>query len=187
MEIQYCCTVAAIPAVVAISVHVIWIQVSVTPKTSAGWVSLAGQSTKQHLASPLPYFLQVTDLLFRPLFAFFVVELQSRKVIHVGVTRSPSDAMTAEPLQEATPYDQTPGYLIRDHDGKFGPCLARVAATSGIKILNTPDHAPRANAICARFLGSVRRECLDQLLILHEKQLHRVLRAYVVSTGAQML
>ena len=187
MEIQYCCTVAAIPAVVAISVHVIWIQVSVTPKTSAGWVSLAGQSTKQHLASPLPYFLQVTDLLFRPLFAFFVVELQSRKVIHVGVTRSPSDAMTAEPLQEATPYDQTPGYLIRDHDGKFGPCLARVAATSGIKILNTPDHAPRANAICARFLGSVRRECLDQLLILHEKQLHRALRAYVVSTGAQML
>jgi hypothetical protein len=88
LEIQYCCTVAAIPAVGAISVHVIWIQISVTPKTSAGWVSLAGQSTKQYLAGPLPYFLQVTDLLFRPLFAFFVVELQSRKVIHVCHTIS---------------------------------------------------------------------------------------------------
>jgi putative transposase len=54
-----------------------------------------------------------------------------------------------------------------------------VAATSGIKILKTPYHTPRANAICERFLGSVRRECLDHLFILQEKQLHRVLRAYV--------
>jgi putative transposase len=54
-----------------------------------------------------------------------------------------------------------------------------VAATSGIKILKTPYHAPRANAICERFEGSVRRECLDHLFIFHEKQLHRVLRAYI--------
>jgi putative transposase len=124
-------------------------------------------------------FLQVTDLFFRPLFAFFVVELKSRKVVHVGVTRSPTDVWAAQQLREATPYGQTPRYLICDHDGKFGPCFAWVAATSGIKILKTPYHAPQANAICERFLGSVRRECLDQLLILHEKQLHRVLRAYV--------
>jgi transposase InsO family protein len=123
--------------------------------------------------------LQVTDLFFRPLFAFVVVELQSRKVIHVGVTRSPTDAWTAQQLREVTAYGQTPRYLIRDNDGKFGPCFARVAATSGIKILKTPYHATRANAICERFLGNVRRECLDQLLILYEKQLHRVLRAYV--------
>ncbi|TME12029.1 MAG: transposase family protein [Chloroflexi bacterium] len=124
-------------------------------------------------------FLQVTDLFFRSLFAFFIIELQSRKVIHVGVTRSPTDAWTAQQLREATPYGQTPKYLIRDNDGKFGPCFARVAATSGIKLLKTPYHAPRANAICERFLGSVRRECLDHILILNEKQLHRVLRSYV--------
>jgi putative transposase len=124
-------------------------------------------------------FLQVTDLFFRSLFAFFIIELRSRKVIHVGVTRSPTDAWTAQQLREATPYGQTPKYLIRDNDSKFGARFARVAATSGIKILKTPYHAPRANAICERFLGSVRRECLDHLLILHEKQLHRVLRAYV--------
>ena len=57
-------------------------------------------------------FLQVTDLFFRPLFAFFLIELQSRKVIHVGVTRSPSDAWVAQRLREATPYGQAPKYLI---------------------------------------------------------------------------
>ncbi len=124
-------------------------------------------------------FLQVTDLLFRSLFAFFIIELKLRKVIHVGVTRFPTDAWAAQQLREATPYGHTPKYLIRDNDSKFGPCFARVAATSSIKILKTPYHAPRANAICERFLLSVRRECLDHILILHEKQLHRVLRAYV--------
>src|SRR6266852_8205319 len=68
---------------------------------------------------------------------------------------------------------------MRDRENKFGSCFARVAATSGIKMLTTPYHAPRANAICERFLGSVRRECLDHLFILQEKQLDRVLHAYV--------
>jgi len=125
-------------------------------------------------------FLPVTDLLFRSLFAFFIVELHSRRVIHVGVTRSPTDAWTAQQMREATPFGQSPKYLLRDRDNKFGPSFARVAATSGIKILKTPYHAPRANAICERFLGSVRRECLDHLLILQEKQLQRVLNAYVM-------
>jgi putative transposase len=120
-----------------------------------------------------------TSLFFRPLFAFFIIELKSRKVIHVGVTRSPTDAWVAQQLREATPYGQGPKYLIRDNDSKFGPCFARVAKTSTIKILKTPVHAPRANAICERFLRSVRQECLDHLLILHERQLQRVLKAYV--------
>jgi putative transposase len=97
----------------------------------------------------------------------------------LGVTRSPTDAWTAQQLREATAFGVGPKYLIRDNDSKFGVTFARVAKTSGIKILKTPYHAPRANAICERFLGSVRRECLDHLLILQEKQLHRVLNAYV--------
>jgi putative transposase len=124
-------------------------------------------------------FLQVTDLFFRPLFAFFLIELKSRKVIHVGVTRSPTDAWVAQQLREATPYGQGPKYLIRDNDNKFGPCFARVARTSGIEVLKTPYHAPRANAFCERFLRSVRQACVDHLLILQEKQLQRVLNAYV--------
>ena len=124
-------------------------------------------------------FLQVTDLFFRSLFIFFIIELKSRKVIHMGVTRSPTDTWVAQQLREATPYGQGPRYLIRDNDSKFGPCFARVAGGSAIKVLRTPIHAPRANAICERFLGSVRRECLDHVLILNERQLHRVLRTYV--------
>ena len=124
-------------------------------------------------------FLQVTDLFFRPLFAFFVIELQSRKVIHVGVTRSPTDSWVGQQLREATPYGQAPKYLIRDNDHKYGSCFARVATTSAIEILKTPVHAPRVNAICERFLRSVRQECLDHLLILEEKQLQHVLNAYV--------
>ncbi len=124
-------------------------------------------------------FLQVTDLFFRPLFAFFVIELKSRKVIHVGVTGSPTDAWVGQQLRETTPYGQTPKYLLRDNDSKYGSCFARVAITSGIKLLKTPVHAPRANAICEQFMRSVRQECLDHLLILQEKQLQRVLTAYV--------
>jgi putative transposase len=125
-------------------------------------------------------FLPAMDLFFRSLFAFFIIELHSRRVIHVGVTRYPTDAWTAQQLREATAYGVGPKYLIRDNDGKFGVGFARLANTSNIEILKTPYYAPRANAICERFLGSVRRECLDHLLILHEKQLHRVLNAYVL-------
>ena len=125
-------------------------------------------------------FLQVMDLFFRPVFAFFIIELQSRKVIHVNVTRAPTDPWVAQQLREATPYGQAPKYLIRDNDRKFGPNFARVAATSGIKVLRTPYRTPKANAVCERFLGSVRRECLDHFLIFHEKQLSRLLQAYVV-------
>ena len=124
-------------------------------------------------------FLPVTDLFFRSLFAFFIIELKSRKVIHVGVTRSPTDAWTAQQRRFATAFGVGPKYLIRDNDGKFGVGFARVATTSRIEILKTPFYAPCANAICERFLGSVRRECLDHLLILQEKQLHRVLNAYM--------
>jgi putative transposase len=99
----------------------------------------------------------------------------------VGVTRSPSDPWVAQQLREATPYGHAPKYLIRDNDSKCGSFFARVAATSSIEILKTPYHAPRANAICERFLRSVRQECLDHLLILHERQFQRILKGYVAS------
>jgi len=124
-------------------------------------------------------FLPVTDLLFRPLFAFVVIALETRRVVHVGVTRHPTDAWVAQQRREATPFEQRPNYLVRDNDGKFGTTFARVAAASGIAILRTPVRAPRANAVCERFLGSVRRACLDHILVLGERQLSRALREYV--------
>src|SRR5439155_5969439 len=83
-------------------------------------------------------FLQVTDLFFRSLFAFFIIELKSRKVINVGVTRSPTDAWTAQQLREATAFGVGPKYLIQDNDAKFGVTFARVAQTSHIELFKTP-------------------------------------------------
>ena len=124
-------------------------------------------------------FLQTFDLLFRPVFAFFLVEVASRRVVHVGVTRQPTDAWVAQQLREATPFGRHPKHLIRDNDSKFGPAFARVAEASGIDEVRTAYRAPKENAICERFLGSVRRECLDHLLILSEAHLRRVVREYV--------
>jgi putative transposase len=124
-------------------------------------------------------FLPVVDVGFRSLFAFVIVALGSRRVVHVGVTRHPTDAWVARQLREATPFDQRPRCLIRDNDAKYGPGFARVATGSGIAILRTPVRAPRANGTCERFLGRVRRECLDHILVLGEGPLRRVPREYV--------
>ena len=70
-----------------------------------------------------------------------------------------------------------PDTLIRDNDRKYGEHFANVAAE--IEVLRTPVRAPRANAYCERFMGSLRRECLDHMLILSEKQLRRLVKEYV--------
>jgi len=124
-------------------------------------------------------FLPVTDLLFRPLYALVVVALDSRRVVHVGVTRQPTDAWVAQQLREATPFDQRPRSLVRDRDSKYGSTFARVAAARGITALRTAYCAPRQHATCERFLGSIRRECLDHVVVLGEAHLRRVLREYV--------
>ncbi len=144
----------------------------------------AGQSWSTFLRNHAPDiwacdFLPVTDLFFRPLYAFVVVALGPRRVVHVGATRHPTDAWVAQQLREATPFDQRPRYLVRDRDSKYGPAFVRVAAASGIAELRTAYRAPRQNATCERFLGSVRRECLDHVLVLGEAHLRRVLREYV--------
>jgi putative transposase len=124
-------------------------------------------------------FLQTYDALFRTVFVFVIVELGSRRVVRFNVTRQPTDAWVAQQLREATPFGDRPSYLIHDNDGKFGSQFAAVAEGSDIEILLTPVEAPRANAICERFIGSVRRECLDHFLILSERHLHRVMKEYV--------
>jgi hypothetical protein len=128
-------------------------------------------------------FLQTHDLFFRAIFVFVVIELGSRHLVHFGVTRSPNDAWVAQQLREATPFGKGPRFLIRDNDNKFGAAFDRVADGTDIEILPTPYQAPKANATCERFLGSVRRECLDFILtpsglILNERHLRKTMRQY---------
>jgi putative transposase len=80
--------------------------------------------------------------------------------------------------EEATPFGEGPRFLIRDNDNKFGDAFARVADGTGIEVLTTSYQAPKANAICERFLGSVRRECLDFFLILNERHLRKIMKQY---------
>jgi putative transposase len=124
-------------------------------------------------------FLPVIDLVFRTLYVFFIIELGSRRVVHFGLTRNPTDAWVAQQLREATAFGEAPRFLIRDRDCKYGEAFMRVAKGTRIEILKTPYRAPKANAICERFLGSVRRECLDHILILGERQLYGVIKEYV--------
>jgi len=77
--------------------------------------------------------------------------------IYFGITRSPSDAWVTQQLREATPFGEGPRVLICDNDGKFGDQFERVAEGSGIDVIHAPVEAPKANSICERFIGSVRR------------------------------
>jgi transposase InsO family protein len=148
------------------------------PPRPAGqtWATFLGTHGREIWACD---FLQLTDLLFRPVFAFFVVELGSRRVVHVGVTRSPTDTWATQQLREATPEGTGPRFLLHDHDAKYGSAFARVAKASGVNLIRTPVRAPRANAVCERFLRSVRHECIDHTLVLGERHLRRVLTEYV--------
>ena len=124
-------------------------------------------------------FLQIYDFLFRPIFAFFFVTHGTQEIVHFNVTRFPTDAWVAQQLGEATPFGDGPRYLVGDNDGKFGRRFAADAEGTGIEIVKIPPRSPNLNPICERFLGSVRRECLDHLVILGERHLRSVLGEYV--------
>jgi putative transposase len=126
-------------------------------------------------------FLQTYDIWFRPVFAFFIIDVNARCVVHLAVTRTPTRQWTAQQLRNATLFGQGPRFLIRDRDDKFGPVFDGVAKGAATRVVRTAVHAPLMNSVCERFLGSVRRECLDHLVILSERQLHHVLAEYALN------
>jgi putative transposase len=124
-------------------------------------------------------FLQTYDIWFRPLFAFFIIDINTKQVISVGVTRSPTETWTAQQLRNVTPFGHGPQFIIRDRDDKYGADFDRVAKGAGIRVIRTAVEAPLMNSTCERFLGSVRREALDHIVILGERHLKSVLSEYV--------
>ena len=124
-------------------------------------------------------FVPVVTLFFKTLHAFVIVHHESRRVVHVGVTVHPTDEWITQQIRDATPFEEKPKYLICDNDKRYGTLVERVAQASDIEVIHTPYEAPRANAICERFVGSLRRECLDHMLVIGELQLIRVLKGYI--------
>jgi transposase InsO family protein len=124
-------------------------------------------------------FTVVHDLLFRPVFIFVIIELHTRRILHTAVTYAPTDEWVTQQVREATPWGKHPKYLIRDRDKKYGPSFSALLKATGIKAIKTPKRSPRANAVCERFMGSLKRECLDYMLILNCHQARRLVREYV--------
>jgi putative transposase len=125
-------------------------------------------------------FVQTYDLLFRPLFLFFLLNQGSRQVVHIAATRNPTQEWTALQLRNATIEGLAPRFLIRDRDEKFGATFDRVARGGGAREIKTAVRAPNMNPVGERFIGSLRREALDHvLLLLDDQHLENVARQYV--------
>jgi transposase InsO family protein len=121
---------------------------------------------------------EVRDLWFRCHYAFIILHLASRRMLLATTTTSPSANWLAQPLRQLTPFGHGPKFLVRDNDAKFGTVLDDVAKGAGVRVIRTPVMAPKANSHCERLIGSVRRECLDHVLVLGADHLRRVLNEY---------
>jgi transposase InsO family protein len=129
-------------------------------------------------------FLTVQTLSFHTLYVFFFVTHERRRVVHLNVTAHPTAEWVWRQLIAATPWGEQPRYLVRDRDRCYGANFIPRALKLGIKTVLTPIHAPKANAIAERLVGTLRRECLDHLIIFNERHLLRLLREYVAHYNA---
>jgi putative transposase len=123
-------------------------------------------------------FVQSYDIWFRPIFAFFIVDINSKRVVHLAATYTPSQQWTAQQLRNATPFGEGPQFIIRDRDDKYGAEFDRVAKGAGIRVIHTAVRAPLMNSVVERFIPSSRQECLDHVIILGERHLRSVLTEF---------
>ena len=128
-------------------------------------------------------FVHVDTILLRRLYALIIVEHGTRRVHLAGITAHPDGAWTTQAARNVLmdPLGQRMAsvkFLIRDRAGQFTDSFDAVFTAEGIRILRSPPRAPRANALAERYAGTLRRECLDHMLIYGEQHLRRILAEY---------
>jgi putative transposase len=134
------------------------------------WRQFLTQQAKNILAID---FLHIDTVTLRRIYALIVVEHGSRRVHLIGITAHPTGAWTVQAarnfIMDLAHRIGTVKFLVRDRDSRFTKAFDAVFAAEGIRILRTPPQAPRANAICERTVGTLRRELLDHVLIVNER------------------
>lgn len=120
----------------------------------------------------------VRTVTFRLLFVLVIPAHDRRRIIHAHVTAHPTAGWIAQQLRNAFPADQAPRYLVHDRDGAFAEVASTVAGMH-VEAAPTAPRSPWQNAHVERLIGSIRRECLDHVIVVNEVGLRRVLASYV--------
>jgi putative transposase len=123
-------------------------------------------------------FFTVPTATYRIVYCFLVLCHDRRRVVHYNVTAHPSQHWTAQQIVEAFPHDEAPRYLIRDRDSTYGGWFRRRVKNMGIEEVIIAPRSPWQNPYCERLIGSIRRECLDHMIVWSEDHLLRILRSY---------
>jgi transposase InsO family protein len=123
-------------------------------------------------------FFVVPTIRFEILYVFLVLAHDRRRIVHFGVTKHPTAEWTAQQLREAFPWDKAPRYLLRDRDRIFGCDFVEQVKAMGIKQVLSAPRSPWQRAYVERLIGSIRRECLDHMIVFGERSLHRTLSLY---------
>ena len=142
---------------------------------SQTWRTFLANHAKDLVSSD---FFVVPTVFFRVLFVFVILSHDRRRPVHVAVTEYPTAEWVAHQLLEAFPWDSAPRYLLRDRDGSYGEKFGEAARWLDIREVLTAAQSPWQNAYVERLIGSIRRECLDHVIILNETGLRRILRSY---------
>ena len=123
-------------------------------------------------------FFTVPTATFRVLFVFVVLAHARRRVLHFQVTEHPTQEWTMQQIREACPWEQVPRYLLRDRDAIYGRDFAALTQDMGMEEVVTAPRAPWQNPYVERLVGSIRRECLDHVIVWNQRSLRRILRSY---------
>ena len=115
---------------------------------------------------------------FQLLYTLIVLSLDRRRIVHFEVTPNPTQGWLSGQMTEAFPWDTAPRYLLRDRDKAYGPAFRYRVGAMGITEVITAPRSPWQNPYVERLIGSIRRECLDHVIILSERHLRRVLCSY---------